>query len=89
MIIPINDYVHIKPIQRDSPVASLQSDYDEKGIVQQDARSYTKYGIAMELKIGQTVYFDSWMASKYNAGSQAEFWLVPFEAIRAYESLAE
>lgn len=79
MITPTNQHVHVKPIPHDSGVmATHDKNYDEKGI----ALSAQDF---MEFKIGDTIYFDSWEAAKYNEDTPDEFWLVPYHAIRAYE----
>ena len=82
---PINNHVLISPIKRESPVASLQSNYDEKGIVLDCDAGRTGFS----LKKGIIVYFDSWQAAKFEEGTEKEFWLVPFSAIRATEVWAD
>ncbi len=80
MITPINQHVLIQPLAKNTGVMSIsEKNYDEKGI----ALSTMEY---MDFKVGDTVYFDSWQAARYNEDTSEEFWLVPFSAIRAYEA---
>lgn len=79
MITTLNNHVHIKPIKREGVVVSHEKDYDEKGIV-------VAWGnLIPPFKAGSVVYFDSWMAAKFEKDTPEEFWLIPYEAIRAYE----
>lgn len=47
--------------------------------------------VSGSIKVGDTVFFDSWRCAKYPTGQQDDngeemyFWLVPFGDIRAYE----
>ncbi len=87
MITPINDHVQIRPISKvaeDGIMATAEKNYDEKGVVVQNY-----FGTFFSLGTGQTVYFDSWQAAKFNADTEEEFWLVPSSAIRAYEQISE
>ncbi len=82
MIYPINCHYQIRPISKvqEGPMATAEKNYDEKGVVlscPSDA--------FLNVPEGATVYFDAWQASKFNTDTAEEFWLVPSEAIRAYE----
>lgn len=77
MIHPINNHVLIKPIKSEGMFSG--NVYDEKGEVISAPIHIS--GISQ----GQTIYFDSWMAAKYTDKDDNEFWLVPFENIRAFE----
>ena len=79
-IVPVNGHIQIKPIKRESIIASSERDYDAKGTV------ISGNNFIVE---GVTVYFDASLASKFNPDTEEEFWLLPYEAVRAYESLAE
>lgn len=59
-------------------MATSSKNYEEKGIVLK-SQDYNK-----ELE-GKVVYFDSWMAAKFEEGTENEFWLIPYSAVRAYE----
>ena len=78
-IYPLNNHVQIKPLKRDGVISTHDKNYDEKGIVVFNPDS--------AVLNGKIVYFDSWMAARYNEGTDDEFWLVPFSAIRAYEDV--
>lgn len=77
MIIPINFHVLIRPIKQEGIFAG--NVYDEKGEV------LSVPGKIPDIKPGEIVYFDSWLAAKYTDKDDKEFWLIPFENIRAVE----
>jgi len=72
MIIPVNGYLLISPLKHESFVQSEHDTYDEIGEVIAVAE-----GIEF-VKVGQLVYFDSYMAKKYsNPDDKNDFiWLV-------------
>jgi co-chaperonin GroES (HSP10) len=83
-LIPINGNFYIEPIAQKSLFSAGK--YQELGkviAIPIDAKPH-------DIKIGDTVYFDQWKAGKYPTGEQdengeeIEFWLIPFEDIRAY-----
>lgn len=80
MLRPINNHLLIEPVKHESFLASSDKDvYDEIGIV---LESYSP-----QVKVGDKVYFDSWMAAKFPTGEGDKYyWLVKLEDIRAIES---
>lgn len=82
MIIPLNDNILVKPVQKDSIIATQDSNYDEKGICLMEVKTPTGEVV---LSPNQIVYFDSWQAAKYTDSAHEEFWLIPASAIRAKE----
>lgn len=81
MIKPINEYILIEPVAHESFTISQSVTYDEIGIVIDV--SFIKDVV---IRIGDKVYFDSWMAAKFPKDVSGEFyWLVPFANIKAYE----
>lgn len=77
MLKPINNHVLIEPLKHESFISSQKGNYEEIGIVLDAGET--------ELKIGDKVYFDSWLIARYPDGKGGEIWLVKFEDIRAYE----
>lgn len=77
--LPLNKRVQVKPVEIDSIIATTKTTYEEKGEVLNVADGVTI------VKVGQTVYFDSWMCSKYTDNNGNICWLVPQENIQACE----
>lgn len=75
-MIPLNNYVQIEPEKHEGFVVPLDSTYDEIGIVLKVAEGVT------QVKPGDRVYFDSWMAAKFPAGEGEHYWLVPYDNIK-------
>lgn len=65
-------------------MATSEKNYDEKGVI----LSIPEDGF-LHIPLGAIVYFDAWQASKFNEGTEEEFWLIPSEGIRAYEQIPE
>lgn len=82
MLTPINNHILIEPVAQESFVASAKETYEEIGIVL-DAPEFA------EFKVGDRVYFDSWLAAKYPVQGERDkfYWLVQYENIRAYEKV--
>lgn len=78
---PINGHVLIRPVEEKTAYVSSQSTYEERGEVLDVAPPITREAI-----VGRFAYFDSWAAAKYKDGEGNEFWVVPFEKIRAIEA---
>lgn len=78
---PLNGHVEIKPITVEAMIASARDQYEEKGVVVSLAPDLK----GVELNVGDTVYFDSWMAAKYPDSKGEVFYLVPFSALRYRE----
>ena len=85
MIKPINDHVLIEPVKHESFMFSERETYDEVGTVI-DFDIEGKAGQS-NLSLGDKVYFDSWLASKFPKNDTEFWWLVPFGSIKAYEPL--
>ncbi len=80
---PINGYVQIEPEEHKDFIASVNTTYDEIGMVIQVADDVPV------LSNGDRVFFDSWMAAKFPAGEGKHYWLVPFDNVKAYEPLSK
>ena len=76
-MIPLNGYVQIEPQTREDFIVSSDRTYDEIGKVIAVDADVTR------VTVGDTVYFDSWMAAKFPAGEGKYYWLVPYENIKA------
>lgn len=81
MIKPLNGFVQVEPQTREDFISSADTTYNEVGTVIAVADEINS------LRGGETVYFDSWMATKFPAGDGKYYWLVPFENIKAYEQI--
>lgn len=84
MIQPINNHILISPQVHESFLSSSREMYEEIGIVTclQEGVTYSP-----AIKIGDKVFFDSYLASKYPTGKDDEFfWLVKFSDIRAIDN---
>jgi len=60
MIQPVNNHLLIEPIVHDGFMASQNDTYQEIGIV-----VACPFVHISEVKVGDKVYFDSWLAAKY------------------------
>lgn len=80
---PINSQIQIEPETIDEFMVSVKAKYDEIGRV---------VAVPEEVKVikpGDRVFFDSWQASKFPKDDKGNFfWFVPFDSIKAYESLS-
>jgi co-chaperonin GroES (HSP10) len=89
MIIPINGHMVIEPLKHEEFMASVKETYDEVGIVlvreQPLDGTPTNPTTYRNCNVGDTVYFDSWMCSKFPKGDGTFYWIVPYENIKAYE----
>lgn len=92
MIHPINGHILIEPIKHDSFMASYRETYQEIGTIINAADDVVNhfYSENHEMKLlGNTAYFDSWLAVKYpvEGGKPDDFyWLVKWEDVRALGS---
>lgn len=93
-MIPLNNYVQIEPQVKEDFISSSTESYNEIGKVIAlpnqvaiDGKRY--FSEDLSLKVGDRVYFDSWMASKYPDGRGGFYWLVPFDNIKAYEPISK
>lgn len=81
---PMNGHVQIQPIKEGGVVQREQTKYDEKGTVigWDDDLTAIPY---FNLTVGDIVYFDGWLAAKYNQDTDDEVWFVKYEDIRGKE----
>lgn len=87
MIKPVNGHLLIDPIKHEGFMASQRETYEEVGVVLAFAES-VELEMLKKLKIGDKVYFDSWIAAKYpkEGGSPDDYyWLVKWADVRAVE----
>lgn len=88
MIKPINGHLLIEPVKHETFMASEKGTYEEIGkVIELPATgcgsSTSAYG---HISVGDSVYFDSWLAAKYPTGNGNDFfWLVPYKDIRAID----
>ena len=76
----LNYNLQIEPIPHESFVSTQKESYEEVGkLIAKDER--------VDIPIGATVFFESWMAKKYpDLKHEGKFyWLVPFSEIGFYE----
>ncbi len=83
MLKPIFKHIEIKPAEQNKAFSSSQTAYEERGTVISVADDCEL------IKIGMIVYFDSYLAARYEGEDKAIHWLVKEGDIRAYESLSE
>jgi len=75
----INGYLRIEPVEQDSFMASEKTSYEEIGRVIAVADS-------IDIPVGATVFFDSFMAKKYPAKEFGKFeWYIHIDEIVKYE----
>ena len=80
---PINGHLLISPVKHTDFVEGGSS-FDEIGEVLALPNNESPFD---KLKIGDKVYFDSFLVAKYpSADPEKPFWLVKFEDCRAVES---
>lgn len=86
MIVPVNGHIVIEPVVHNSFIATQKEAYDEIGVVVAVPEIFDEIAASECPKIGQKVFFDSWLASKYPTGvGDNYFWLVRYDDIRAIE----
>jgi co-chaperonin GroES (HSP10) len=79
MIKPVNGHILIEPVKHDTFIAYDRGTYEEIGIV------IAVSDPAQEVKQGDKVFFDSWMAARYPKDDDSYYWLVKWSEIRAVE----
>lgn len=90
MITPVNGHLVIEPLKHETFMASTGR-YEEIGVivaVGDDIEGYIKYnpdGSGYKPKVGDKVYFDAWLASKYPKNDEDYYWLVNWSDVRAIE----
>lgn len=82
MITPVNSHLVIEPVKHETFIASDKETYEEIGVV---VALPVDFHSETNLKIGDKVYFDSWLAAKYPKEDKEDefYWLVKWEDIRA------
>ena len=93
MIHPINRYILIEPVVHQQFIATGKDRYEEIGkVISFDPTlapsTYAGSSVpaVSELREGCYVYFDAWLASKYEKANTGDFyWLVKYDDIRAIE----
>lgn len=97
MIIPLNGHLVIEPLEHKEFIPSERMTYEEIGVVTHNGSNPSALGyttssggaggfLAPYPQVGDKVYFDSWMVSKFPNGKTGEFyWLVPYANVKAYE----
>jgi len=79
MIKPFNTYIQIEPEEHEGFIARENATYDEIGrVVAIDEQ------LVIPIQVGDRVFFDSWMASKFPNESGGHYWLVPIDNVKAY-----
>lgn len=85
MIKPVNGHLIIEPVVHEEFIASQNETFQEIGIVvAHDDKDYIK------AKVGDRVYFDSWLAAKYPKADSKNgefYWLVKWDDVRAVENV--
>lgn len=82
MIIPKNGHILIEPLVHQSFISSQKDTYEEVGTVVH-AGDFIQAG--KDVKVGDKVFFDSWLAAKFPKNDDEYFWLVKWEDVRAVE----
>lgn len=87
MIIPVNGHLVIEPVSHETFMASSQETYQEVGVVVAIDPSFVNALGQYDHfpKVGDKVFFDSWMAAKYPKNDKEYYWLVNWENVRAIE----
>lgn len=76
---PINGHLIIEPRKQETFLPTERGTFQEIGVV----KSRPWY-MAFRVNIGDEIYFDSWLSSKYPTGeNDEEFYLVPWKDVRA------
>lgn len=90
MIQPVNGHLVIEPVKQESFVVRDRETYEEIGIVKATAARESDSPLSQEYpRIGDKVFFDSWLAARFPGEKDGEyFWLVRWEDVRAIEKHA-
>lgn len=79
MLTPINGHILIEPLVHESFIASEKTTFEEIGRV-------LHRGDILDVNVGDKVYFDSWLASKFPKEDGTYFWLVRWSDVKAVET---
>lgn len=92
MITPVNGHLIIQPRESKTYLPTDRGTFEEIGIVIAIAEDVLQASSPLaalstkeaKVKIGDEIYFDSWLSSKYPTGDgDEEFYLVPWKDVRA------
>lgn len=95
MLKPVNNHLLIEPVKHEGFVSTDKGTYEEIGVVVNvpSPTIIASDPICMPFiaaKIGDKVYFDSWLAAKFPKEKDGEFyWLVKWEDVRMVETNEE
>jgi len=87
-ISPVNGHLIVDPIPFDDFMQSAKQTYSEIGVVTAVPREWEiLHEMDRRVKVGERVYFDSWMAAKFPKEGEhdAYYWLIKWEDVRAVE----
>ena len=83
-LIPVNKHLLIEPVKHEAFISSQNETYQEIGKVLALPNEWDIFE-STAVDIGDYVYFDSWLASKFPSETDGEhYWLVKWEDVRAY-----
>lgn len=88
MITPVNGHLIIEPVKQESFVVRDRETYEEVGVVKAcpPANRIVNAFEEEAPKVGDKVYFDSWLAARFPGEKDGEyFWIVRWEDVRAVE----
>lgn len=96
MITPVNGHLLIEPLVNNTFMSTQNETFQEIGIVvdfdpalEQPRVALTSNGEGIEviqsIRVGDKVYFDSWLAAKFPKNESESYWLVKWEDVRAIE----
>ena len=80
MITPVNGHLLIEPLEHKQFMETGQQTFEEIGTIVGLPES-----LLGEVKLGDSVYFDSWLAARYPKSENEFYWLVKWEDVRAVE----
>lgn len=83
MIKPVNDHLLIEPVKQESFIASQRDSYEEIGVVVAVPEIITNAYENEKPKVGDKVYFDSWMCAKFPKDKESFYYLVKWDDVRA------
>ncbi len=84
MIQPVNGHLLIQPLKHEAFITSSKETYEEIGIVLAIYKESEGMG-QPDVRVGDKVYFDAWLASKYPKNDTEFYWLVHWSDVRATE----
>lgn len=90
MIKPVNGHLLIEPVKHESFMSTQKEVYEEVGVVVETPLVHgSETAIFGDVKRGDKVFFDSYLAAKYPKNEEEYFWLVKWEDVRAIEHAEE